>query len=180
MSYDMDPQDGTGDSYYGYSHAATPPLREWMLHAGLITIETEPSFAERIKDALDRHDAGAVGELLFETVSTQMDPFTARRVKEVREQITKLADELTRLYLIPREPSGSTDGTPPVVVFTKTWGTPGRQYTYAALKANGFWYVTSKGASQKRFESWAKLWEFINRQEPTTPKVSAAAGWMAL
>jgi hypothetical protein len=85
---------------------------------------------------------------------------TVRRVRiaELESRMRALAADLDRLKNWPDEPFGDHS----VIKFTKRFhGGGGASYIYAAIKANGRWYLTGKANSGNTVsKTWEELCEF--------------------
>lgn len=94
----------------------------------------------------------------FETLEDPM-PSRARTAAQLRRELSRIAAELERLESLPAEPVG----TAPTVLFQIRFVPDGEVYTYAARKANGYWYTTGpKGGTTPR--TWDDLVQWIDSE----------------
>lgn len=155
----------------------------YLIGHSVHAVRTDPNYAGRLVTALQANDREAVDTILAEAIEATLPPELRNKANNLRTRIHTMTDELLRLYAIPEEPQGAMDGSPPVVIFAKTFGRQdGSKWSYAAIrpKDGSFWYVTSRAERTQRFASWAKLWEFINKAEPFTPVIRVADRWKVL
>lgn len=75
------------------------------------------------------------------------------RVADIEAQIEDLQAKLEQIQLVPLDTFA--DGE--VVVFEKKFNADGVTYTYAAVKANGLWYLTNRTSSL----TWEDLMDII-------------------
>lgn len=95
-----------------------------------------------------------------------MQQLIMKRIAELQEELNKLKNEAAK------QPSWDKlksleDGT--VIVFDKKFGGLGtKAYTYAAMKKNDLWYLTSTGG-----QSHESLAEFLGTRTPYVIRMTA-------
>ena len=94
----------------------------------------------------------------------------------LRQQMSALASEISRLESLPKEPKGDDDI---VIFFEKSFRQEPRKWTYSAVKAgDGLWYTT--GPRSPKGYTWQQLIEWIVGDEETQPQVWLATHWTEL
>lgn len=85
------------------------------------------------------------------------------RLAAVEDEIARLQQKAAKLAAVPQDdyPAGA------IVVFEKKFTANSITYTYVALKAGGYWYLTGDGLRR----SWDSLMDKLYGDVSSTPEI---------
>jgi hypothetical protein len=136
--------------------------------------------------ALARSDWGeSAGDYEEDNMARRMAQITIATSKKalLEAQAARVLDQLNKLEERPDEPEFTDDpDNPQVIWFRRSFQSGTAKYTYAAVKACGYWYVSGRVESMQR-RTWDQLmdWLFASYENGVSdyrPEIWLADEWV--